>query len=123
MGGRHPKKEIDVGHGRVDGDPGGGPVDAATGLREWYNPDPETPGITWADIFDRWTAVEADLHQSYGVDLGQPGLLKQRTGHWLRVRVIGLLADPKTRLFRMFQARDEQPAVPGRDDISFDDFE
>jgi hypothetical protein len=125
VGGRHPKTTIDVGDGRADGDPGGGPIDPATGLREWYDPEPEEgSGITWADIFDRWNIVEADLHQTYGVDLGTPGLLKQRTGHWLRVRILGLLADPNTRLYRVFRAREEDQAAgrPRADEASFDDY-
>ncbi|MFB9209578.1 hypothetical protein ACFFV7_50940 [Nonomuraea spiralis] len=124
MGGRTPKTTVDVGDGRADGDTGGGPVDPDTGLREWYDPEPETPGITWADIFERWALVEADLHQLYGIDLGQPGLLRERTGHWLRVRVIGLLSEPRTRLSRAFRARDEEHTSTARAaDVSFDDYD
>lgn len=123
MGGRRPKTTVDVGDGRADGDVGGGPIDPETGIRDWYNPDPEEAAITWADIFDRWNLVEVDLHQTYGIDLGTPGLLKARTGHWLRVRVIGLLSEPRTRLYRMLRARDEQQAPAGVDDASFDDYD
>src|SRR5690606_17218666 len=120
VGGRHPKTTIEVGDG---GDPGGGPIDPATGLREWYNPEPEGSAITWADIFHRWGFVEADLHQVYGIDLGQPGLLTERTGHWLRTRILGLLAEPRSRLYRAFRAREQEqnPRPSGGDGPSFDE--
>ncbi|WP_326637270.1 hypothetical protein OG884_26490 [Streptosporangium sp. NBC_01755] len=41
------------------------------------------------------------------MDVEQPGLLRARTGRWLRVRVLGLLADPKTRIFRVLRAERE----------------
>ncbi|TYB50234.1 hypothetical protein FXF51_56760 [Nonomuraea sp. PA05] len=120
LGGRPPKTTIDL-DDRRDGDPGGGPVDPATGLREWYDPEPEDGGITWADIFDRWLYVEADLHQFYGIDLGTPGLLRQRTGHWLRARILGLLAEPRSRLHRVFRAREQEHSAPPVQ-ASFDDY-
>jgi hypothetical protein len=126
VGGRSPKTALDVDDGRDDGDPGGGPIDPVTGLREWYNPSPEEDqNITWEDVFDRWSLVEADFHQTYGIDLGTPGLLKQRTGHWLRMRLLGLLTEPRTRLARAFRARDGEhaQAPPSRrDEANFDDY-
>ncbi|OUC99347.1 hypothetical protein CA984_03665 [Streptosporangium minutum] len=78
--------------------------------------------MTWEDLFSRWSLIEADLHQVYGVDLEQPGLLKARTGRWLRVRVLGLLADPKTRIFRVLRA-EREPDAPAATDVSdFDDY-
>jgi hypothetical protein len=124
--GRLPKTSIDLGEdGGADGDPGGGPIDPDTGLREWYNPDPEEGSeITWGDLLSRWNLIEDDLHQFYGIDLEQPGLLRARTWRWLRVRIIGLLAEPKTRLFRALRARDEDQAASTREaDTSFDDYE
>lgn len=120
MGGRNPKTTLDSDH-RADGDTGGGPIDPATGLREWY--DPEKPGTTWSDIFERWSLVEVDLHQLYGIDLGQPRLLKERTGHWLRARILGLLSEPRTRLFRALGDRPDQPPAARTADASFDDYE
>lgn len=123
MGGRHPKNTIDVGDEFVDGDPGGGPIDPDTGLREWYNPEPEEgSGITWADIFHRWALVEVDLHQTYGVDWGDRALRRARTGHWLRVRIIGLLSEPRTRLFRALRDREAGQAPARGDEPGFDDY-
>ncbi|MFI6317276.1 hypothetical protein ACIBG8_07145 [Nonomuraea sp. NPDC050556] len=72
-----------------------------TGLREWYDADDglavEGNAVSWADLLERWALVEADLHTEYGVDLGQPDLLLNRTWRWLRVRILGLLsADTRT---------------------------
>ena len=121
MGGRSPKNAVDLGDGRADGDSGGGPIDPATGLRDWYNPE-QGAGITWADIFGRWQLVEVDLHQLYGVDLAS-GVWKTRTGPWLRIRVLGLLTEPTTRLFRALRDREEQQPARARDaDVSFDDY-
>lgn len=38
------------------------------------------------------------MHQVYGIDLGNQGLLRARTWRWLKVRIVGLLDDPGTRL-------------------------
>jgi len=43
--------------------------------------------------------IETDMHQVYGIDLGDRGLLRARTWRWLKVRIAGLLDDPGTRLF------------------------
>jgi hypothetical protein len=43
--------------------------------------------------------IEADLHQVYGIDLDQPGLMRTRTWRWLRIRIAGLLA-ADTRIVR-----------------------
>lgn len=32
------------------------------------------------------------MHEHYGIDLAEPGLLEQRSGRWLRVRIAGLTA-------------------------------
>lgn len=65
--------------------------------------------------------IENDLHQVYGFDIGEPGLLQARTGHWLRLRIIGLLSEPKTRIFRAFRDREEQQHRPRQgDDPEFD---
>jgi len=38
------------------------------------------------------------MNERYHVDLSEPGLLERRTGRWLRVRILGLLA-VESRLF------------------------
>ncbi|MET7333270.1 hypothetical protein [Nonomuraea sp. NPDC005650] len=58
----------------------------------------------------------------YGVDLGTPGLLRERTGPWLRTRIIGLFSEPSSRLFRTFRDRREQPPPARRPETSFDDY-
>ncbi|GHH67635.1 hypothetical protein GCM10017673_14960 [Streptosporangium violaceochromogenes] len=66
--------------------------------------------------------IEADLHQAYGVDLEEPGLLRARTGRWLRVRVLGLLADPRTRIFRVLRSEREPDAEVSGPPLGFDDY-
>ncbi|XVU25812.1 hypothetical protein ACQPZJ_01770 [Actinoplanes sp. CA-054009] len=68
--------------------------------------------MTWADILTRWRTVEADLHQVYGIDLDEPGLLRRRTWRWLEGKILGLL-DTKSRLSRALAPEPEQPQVPG----------
>jgi hypothetical protein len=81
--------------GRESGEPPrGGPIDPATGLREWYDPHPQghaEDGYTWAQILDHWHLIEADLHQLYGIDV-ESGILRARSWRWLRTRITGLLA-------------------------------
>ncbi|MFI7532574.1 hypothetical protein [Streptosporangium sp. NPDC049376] len=120
MAGRSPKTDVDLGDERR-GDPGGGPIDPVTGIREWYDPEPQDSGITWEDLLTRWALIEADLHQTYGVDLGEPGLLRARTGAWLRVRVLGLLTEPKSRIFRVLRAEREPDVSTPADQAEFDD--
>ncbi|MEU6441345.1 hypothetical protein [Streptomyces sp. NPDC047046] len=36
--------------------------------------------------------IEADLHDVYGVDVEAPGLLRERSWRWLRLRIAGLLS-------------------------------
>ena len=44
--------------------------------------------------------IEADLHEVYGIDLDDRGLLRARTWRWLKARIVGLLDDTESRLFR-----------------------
>ncbi|OYO16638.1 hypothetical protein CGZ93_17920 [Enemella dayhoffiae] len=78
------------------GDPSAfGEVDPETGLARWYDEDQqEVAGYDWQDIFGHWPLVESDLHEFYGVDLGAPGILDNRSWHWLRTRIEGLLSRP-----------------------------
>ncbi|MEU9141712.1 hypothetical protein AB0D33_38230 [Streptomyces sp. NPDC048404] len=48
--------------------------------------------MSWVQILDEWPLIEADLHETYGVDVCTPGLLEARSWRWLRVRIFGLLS-------------------------------
>ncbi|MCB5167993.1 hypothetical protein LG634_24595 [Streptomyces bambusae] len=41
------------------------------------------------------------MHETYGIDLDTPGLLRARSWRWLRLRILGLLSS-ETRLSRHF---------------------
>ncbi|WP_416962974.1 hypothetical protein [Streptomyces sp. Agncl-13] len=68
--------------------------------------------MTWAQLLDEWPLVEADLHEFYGVDVGAPGLLDERSWRWLRVRIFGLLSTD-SRIQRLFNPPPE-PKKPRR---------
>src|SRR4051794_33837540 len=80
---------------RESGDPTGGPIDPATGIREWYDPHPHSArgedGHTWSSILEHWQLVEADLHERYGIDV-ESGILRARSWRWFRTRIVGLLS-------------------------------
>lgn len=57
--------------------------------------------MTWARILNEWPLVEADLHEIYGIDAGDPALLQARSWRWLRTRILGLLS-AESRLARVF---------------------
>jgi hypothetical protein len=63
-------------------------------------------GPTWADLLERWALIECDLHERFGVDVGDAQLMASRPWPWLRTRITGLLMED-TRLTRavapMFQ--------------------
>ncbi|OZC55060.1 hypothetical protein CH289_07650 [Rhodococcus sp. RS1C4] len=90
-------------------DPGGGPYDEATGLRDWYYPEnygKTTPAgpretLTWAMMLEHWELVELDFQQFFGIDL-ESGILKERSFRWLNARVWGVLTEPQSRLRRKF---------------------
>lgn len=93
------------GQARLD-EYGRGAFDPVTGVYEWYEiPDHLKPGkgtpVSWEQILTRWALVEADLHETYGIDLGERDLLRARSWRWLRVRILGLLA-ADTRIARAF---------------------
>jgi hypothetical protein len=44
--------------------------------------------------------VQLDMHQAYGIDMGDKELLRARSWPWLRLRVVGLVSEPGTRLQR-----------------------
>jgi hypothetical protein len=41
--------------------------------------------------------VEADMHQTYGIDIAAPGFLEAHSVRWLQARILGLLS-PVNRL-------------------------
>ena len=83
-------------HG-VQGLQGFGDYDEDTGLHDWYDLPPglragqDPAALTWSRVLAHWALIETDL-QDTGLDLAVPGLLRARSGRWLRVRVLGLLA-------------------------------
>ncbi|MFI5778139.1 hypothetical protein [Nocardia sp. NPDC051570] len=86
-------------------DPGGGPIDPATGLRAWFNP-PElapinatAPTLTWSEVLACWSEIELDMHSIFGVDVNS-GVLHERPWRWLEVRIRDLASTPGTRLHR-----------------------
>ncbi|MEV0114464.1 hypothetical protein AB0H77_14605 [Streptomyces sp. NPDC050844] len=94
---------------------GCGEVDPATGLHEWYEhpagyqPRPQgRQDLTWGALLDQWALIEADLHEVYGIDLGAPDLLRERSWRWLRLRILGLLS-AESRLSRHFAPPEPKP--------------
>jgi hypothetical protein len=73
---------------------GWGEYDWSSGLYEGYSVPLDQqeaigrPAVTWETILGHWELVEADLHQVYGVDLGDPSL--RRSWRWLKLRIAGL---------------------------------
>lgn len=43
-----------------------------------------------------WRLIEADLHERYGLDVGDQALMGARSWHWLRLRIQALLDLPPT---------------------------
>ncbi len=54
--------------------------------------------MTWARILGEWPVVEADLHETYGIDIED--VLHTRSWRWLRIRILGLLST-ESRLARL----------------------
>lgn len=79
-------------------DPGGGPYDPTTGVRDWYLTGPDSAdGITWAALIgDHWPRIELDLADR-GVDI-ESGVLDTRTWSWLKLRIADLAGQPDSRL-------------------------
>ncbi|MDK8469820.1 hypothetical protein [Corynebacterium accolens] len=81
-------------------DPGGGPYDPETGLRDWYAPaahEAQKPvgqqKLKWVDVLSAWPAIECDLHEKYSVDV-ESGVLRERTWRWLEMRILSLINSP-----------------------------
>ena len=62
--------------------------------------DDEGESVSWGRILELWQLVEADMHEHYGIDLAEPGLLERRSGRWLKTRLNGLLSTD-SRLHRV----------------------
>jgi len=45
------------------------------------------------------------MQEMYGIDLAEPGLLRRRSGRWLRVRIIGLRDVPSRLNRRLAEVR------------------
>ncbi|MFI0739347.1 hypothetical protein ACH4PU_14845 [Streptomyces sp. NPDC021100] len=69
--------------------------------------------MTWAQILGEWPLVEADLHEHYGIDLGDDRLLRSRSWRWLRLRILGLLST-ESRLARVLLPQPDASASAGR---------
>jgi len=83
----------------------------ASGLKR-YEEEPdaaEAAQLTWWEILSRWQLVQLDMHQTYGIDMGDRDLLRSRSWPWLRLRVVGLVSEPGTRLQRALRPS-ETPA-------------
>ena len=69
-------------------------IHPATGLARWID-RPEASqgsgGVTWRHLLERWDLIEADMQEFYGIDLDAPGLTHERSGRWLKTRILGLL--------------------------------
>ena len=81
-------------------DPGGGPYDPGSGVRDWFNPTAQETKTgagkaTWSTILSHWAAIELDLDDR-GHDI--EALLHARTWRWLRMRIRDIAATPGTRL-------------------------
>lgn len=86
-------------------DTGGGPLDPVSGLRDWYQPEPdETPGtlpdagkpIYWDDILVHWRELALDLHDRH-IDVGS-NILRERSWAWFSMHVTDIADTPNTRL-------------------------
>jgi hypothetical protein len=48
--------------------------------------------MTYGNLLRHWNLVELDFQEVYGIDLGEPGILRRRTWRWITLRVVGLLS-------------------------------
>jgi hypothetical protein len=104
---------------------GRGEYNPRAGIYEWYEA-PESvfeqasrPTLTWLTIFEHWALLEADLHQHYGIDLGDKALLRSRDWRWLRVRIVGLCSI-ESRLSRALNPPEEK-APKGKTPATWED--
>ncbi|RLV56087.1 hypothetical protein D9V41_09235 [Aeromicrobium phragmitis] len=45
-------------------------------------------------LIEHWSLIEADLHEVYGIDVDDRGLMRARSWRWLRTRIHALLDRP-----------------------------
>lgn len=96
-------------------DPGGGPYDPETGLRDWYNPDPTDddepsgPTFKWSDLLENFASIESDF-DDLGYDL-ESGILRDRTWRWFTARVSRFTQDPTSFTFRSAATLPAPPAL------------
>ncbi len=57
---------------------------------------PKEPDLSWSRILDAWIVVELDFHLILNTDL-EP-LLHVRSFRWFRLRLLGLLGHPHSKL-------------------------
>jgi hypothetical protein len=69
--------------------------------------------VTWRQLLDEWPLIEADLHEVYGIDAGEPGLLRARSWRWLRARIFGLLS-ADSRINRLLNPPPDPPSPRAR---------
>ncbi|TXL91925.1 hypothetical protein EW053_04425 [Streptomyces sp. IB2014 016-6] len=60
--------------------------------------------MTWDAILEQWDLVEADLQETYQIDVDS-GILRDRSWRWLRVRIAGLISTD-SRLSRHFAPKE-----------------
>jgi len=81
--------------------PSVGEVHPVTGLPRWVErSEAEDEGITWRRLLEQWDLIEVDMQEFYSIDLDTPGLTQERSGRWLRTRILGLLRTEGSRLRR-----------------------
>ena len=86
-----------------------GVYDAATGLWDYPDPDPEE-SLTWARILDQWAILEPAFHMRYGVDLEDA--LHVKSWRWFTVRVLYLIFADDNALARVLAPSRFQPPEP-----------
>ncbi len=86
---------------------GWGERDPVTGLFEGYDiPDTKWSQIRgraagWREILPHLGVIDVDMHAVYGIDVEDDALMSARSGSWLRARVLGVVADTRTRSHRL----------------------
>jgi hypothetical protein len=68
--------------------------------------------LSWQRLLEQWALIEADLHDTYGIDV-EDGILRRRTWRWLQIRILGLLSCD-SRLQRHFAPPPEDSPRPPR---------
>ncbi len=53
--------------------------------------------------------VEADLHEVFGIDIGDEELMRSRSWRWLQLRVIALLSTESRLRRKLFPEKNKPP--------------